>query len=378
MVLFAKEMRLPYYRHFQEDDMTHRYDRQIILPGMGMQGQEKLQAAKVLVIGAGGLGCPALLQCTLMGIGTIGIADFDQVSLHNIHRQSLYDETSVGYYKVDIAQKVLEQKNSAIRFQIYSQRVEAANIFPLIEPYDVIVDATDNFVTRYLINDACVAAGKVLVYGAIFQYEGQVAVFNHLTSGRRTTHYRHLFPDPSVNVGISCSDSGVLGALTHIIGDLMASEVFKLITGIGTVTSNALLHYDMLQQRLSTFTISPSTSNINIDKTFVTSYDYALFCRGKNILSADEIKQKLTEKSVLLIDLRKDYEQPPLRLTHHRCDYNTLWENIDWMNDSKTIIFVCQTGSRSRKARQEGAEKFPHFHWYAFEAGAKALNEIYD
>ncbi|MNS35496.1 putative adenylyltransferase/sulfurtransferase MoeZ [compost metagenome] len=219
-----------------------RYHRQIIVPDIGINGQLKLQEAKVLVIGAGGLGSPVLLYLAGAGIGTLGIADHDTVAIHNLHRQILHRESSVDTSKAQSALESLQQLNSTIQYHIHEEAISSGNATNIISGYDLVVDGSDNFATRYLVNDTCVALDKPLVYGSILGFEGQVAVFNH-NGGK---HLGMLFPEPPpAELVPNCGENGVLGPLPGIIGTMMAQEALKLLTGL-PVLHNQLLIFNTL------------------------------------------------------------------------------------------------------------------------------------
>jgi molybdopterin/thiamine biosynthesis adenylyltransferase len=217
-------------------EQQDRYIRQIELPEIGTEGQSRLRNSRVLVIGAGGLGCSALQYLTTSGIGTIGIVDFDNVSLSNLHRQLLYTQEDIGAPKVTVAKIRLEQLNPDCTIHTYNALLTKKNAQGIIDNYDIIIDATDMIPARYLINDVCVAKNKPFVYGAIYKYQGQVAVFNH--NGGPT--YRCLFPEPGKDKIQNCDQRGVLPVLPGIIGLIQATETIKIITGLGTSLSGYL------------------------------------------------------------------------------------------------------------------------------------------
>ena len=227
-----------------------RYQRQITLQGFGIEAQEKLSKAKVLVIGAGGLGCPILQYLVAAGVGKVGIVDNDIISLPNLNRQVLFGQADLGKYKVAIAAEKMQALNNLVQIIPYQQRCDqdfAIEHFPL---YDIIVDATDNFASRYLINDAAVLLNKPLVFGAVSMYEGQVAVFNISKEGL-SLNYRDLFPEPPKNDEVlSCAEGGILGVLPGLIGVMQATEVIKIISGIGETLTNELLTYNALTQSI--------------------------------------------------------------------------------------------------------------------------------
>ncbi len=216
-----------------------RYHRQIILPGFGMEGQLKIKNARVLVVGAGGLGCPLLLYLTGAGVGTIGIIDFDTVDLSNMHRQILFDSDDIGKNKAVVAKEKLTRKNPNVNFEIFDRVLDERNASEIISRFDVICDGSDNFLTRYLVNDTCVKQGKPLVYGSVLRYEGQLAVFNY-HGGKQL---RDLYPEaPEAEDVPSCSEAGVIGALPGIIGSMMAEKCIQVILGV-EIPENELMLY---------------------------------------------------------------------------------------------------------------------------------------
>lgn len=225
-----------------------RYSKQILLPEIGIKGQEKLKEAKVLVIGAGGLGCPVLQYLGAAGVGTIGIVDFDIVDITNLHRQVLYNVDEIGKSKAIIASEKILSSNPNIKTDIFNLKFESSNAQEIISFYDIIVDCTDNFETRYLINDTCIILGKPFVYGGIHKFEGQLSVFNYpIKDGSIGPSYRDVFPQGSNDESeINCSITGVIGVLPGIIGTMQANEVIKMITGIGEVCSGKLIIYNCL------------------------------------------------------------------------------------------------------------------------------------
>jgi adenylyltransferase/sulfurtransferase len=215
-----------------------RYNRQVILPEIGDQGQTKLKKASVLVIGAGGLGCPVLQYIAPAGVGTIGIVDFDLIEIHNLHRQVLYTEDQVGLPKATTAKTTVEKLNPLIKVIAFEEKLSIENTSRIISQFDIVVDGSDNFTTRYLVNDTCVTLGKTVVYGSILGFEGQLAVFNHQGS----KNLRDLFPEPPHSRDVpNCSLNGVLGTLPGMIGTMMAHETLKLIIGLPTLKNELVL-----------------------------------------------------------------------------------------------------------------------------------------
>lgn len=215
-----------------------RYNRQTMLSEIGDEGQEKLKKSKVLVIGAGGLGCPVLQYIATAGVGTIGIVDFDKIEIHNLHRQILYTEEQIGFPKASTAKSVIEKLNPLIKVLAFEEKITIENAARIITDFDLVVDGSDNFSTRYLVNDTCVTLGKTLVYGSILGFEGQLAIFNHLGS----KHLRDLFPEPPNPKDVpNCNMNGVLGTLPGLIGLMMAHETLKLIIGLPTLKNELVL-----------------------------------------------------------------------------------------------------------------------------------------
>lgn len=222
-----------------------RYARHIMLPGVGAAGQQRLLDASVLVVGAGGLGSPVLLYLAAAGVGRLGIADFDTVELSNLQRQVLHSTATVGQAKTQSAKDQLESLNPDPTIQLHPERLTSANARAICATYDLVIDGSDNFPTRYLLNDACVLEGKALLYGAMSQFEGQLSLFN--TPSATSPCYRCLFPAPPAAGTIkSCAEAGVFGALPGVIGSMMAVEAIKHIVGLGDSLTGTLLHYDAL------------------------------------------------------------------------------------------------------------------------------------
>ncbi len=224
-----------------------RYSRHLLIPDVGVDGQRRLKTVRVLVIGAGGLGSPALLYLAAAGVGTLGLIDFDVVDESNLQRQVIHRVSSVGHLKVESAAQAIRQLNPYVNLKLHSERLEPEMAVQLFAQYDLILDGTDNFATRYLVNDACVLAGKPYVWGSIFRFEGQASVFWEDAPGGAGLNYRDLYPEPPPpDLAPSCSEGGVLGVLCAAIGSIMATEAIKLITGIGETLLGRLMIYDAL------------------------------------------------------------------------------------------------------------------------------------
>ena len=294
-----------------------RYQKHLNLPEIGTAGQLRLKNARVLVVGAGGLGCPVLLYLTAAGVGTIGVIDPDVVDLTNLQRQVLYTTDEVGKPKAKIAVSHLNRLNPDISFDTYMMALEVGNARSIIESYDIVVDCTDNFKVRYLVNDVCVTLGKPFVYGAIHRFEGQVAVLNNdLGTGQRGPTYRCLFPEYPNEIEIpNCNDTGVLGVLPGVIGTYQANEVIKLITGIGQSLSEHLLMVDLLsmsQQKIKTKR-RPDADEL-ARKGLASGYRLETVVSGPQKMSARELADRLAlGEAIFLLDVR---ERPEYDLCH--------------------------------------------------------------
>lgn len=333
-----------------------RYARQIILKRFGEEAQSKLSSAHIIVIGAGGLGCPVLQYLVSAGIGRITVVDDDKVALHNIHRQVLYDESNIGELKVEVAKQKLNLLNSEVEVIAISKRLNQQLAMELFPSASIVVDATDNFATRYLINDGCVLMKKPLVFGAVSMYEGQVAVFNCKTNNEEfSVNYRDIFPvPPSEDSVLNCAEAGVLGPLPGMIGSMQAMEVIKLVTGIGQPLTNRLVTYDALSQQLFTIELSPSYCGQvpkNLDEYL--TFDYVHACSSKEIPELDFSDFKHLGSGFLIVDVREFNEEPRLNKlisnAYLEIPLSSL-ENESEQLKNKDVLFVCQTGKRSKKA----------------------------
>lgn len=324
-----------------------RYNRQLILEEIGSAGQLKLKSAKVLVIGAGGLGCPSLQYLAAAGVGTIGIVDYDVVSLSNLHRQILFNEAMAGKNKATMAKEVLSKSNPFIKIEAHSIRLTNKNALELLEGYDIVLDGTDNFSTRYVINDACQILSKPLVSASMFKFEGQLSVF-HLTESSPT--YRCLYPEPPLDADVpNCSEIGVLGVLPGILGCLQASEAFKIITGIGQPLDGMVLNYNNLNQQFIKLTLTKNYTKTLTDIEFKkNNYNFNENCNMKTYdISPEELKQNI--ENYRCIDVREPFEEPDF--PNEKVERIPLSEirAIDDLNlneDEKTVI-ICRSGVRS-------------------------------
>ena len=337
-----------------------RYSRQTLLKGFGEAGQEKLLRAKVLVIGAGGLGCPALQYLSAAGVGTIGIVDNDIISLSNLHRQPLYSTADIGLFKSETAAKKLRELNPDINFKIYNERLTSANALEILSPFDIIIDGSDNFATRYLVNDACVFLDKPLIYGAVSQFEGQIAVFNfHSSNNIPAVNYRDLFPQPpKENEVLNCAEAGVLGVLPGIIGTMQASETIKLITGIGKPLVNSLLSYNALNNQIYEISLQAkkeTRSLIPATKEEFESMNYEWLCaaeRSSREIDITRFDELIAAGDTILIDVRELHELPLVtEFKHQRIPMSILKQALI-KTDAGTIVVFCQSGKRSLEAAE--------------------------
>lgn len=371
-----------------EDKSAHeRYHRQVILKGFGTVAQNALLNARVLVIGAGGLGCPVLQYLTAAGLGNIGIVDNDVVSVSNLHRQVLYDTTDIGKLKVTAAAEKLRLMNPDTEITEYQIHFDKNNCLDIISKYDIIVDCTDNFSSRYLINDACVLKEKPLVFAAVNRYEGQLAVFNVYIKGKgRTGNYRDLFPEqPEQGEVLNCAEAGVLGVLPGVIGSLQSCEVIKLITGIGEPIVNQLMTYNALNNQFTVFNYTNNTNASgfmpgNVDDFLKMNYENECVINGNHFEINVEIFDKLLhQNNTRLIDVRESYELPSVN--EFACTRIPLRELKEKLNElvEDNVVFFCQSGIRSLQAAAMAAEHFKNNNrFYSLRGGIVSWKKIHE
>ncbi len=371
-----------------------RYSRHIIIPEFNIEGQRKLKAAKVLVIGSGGLGSPLLLYLTAAGVGTIGIVDFDVVDDSNLQRQVLFSVESVGKPKVEAAKKRLESLNPHINFIVHNERLTSENALELFKDYDLVADGTDNFPTRYLVNDACVLLGKPNVYASIFRFEGQVSVFNYTDeNGETGPNYRDLFPEPPpAELVPNCSEGGVIGVLPGIIGSMQALEVIKVITGVGKTLSGRLFLYDAATFETRTLKVRRSKNNpLNGENPTQTSLiDYEQFCDVKlpgASLDQQPVKevtvrnlQSLIKKGAdfQLIDVREPYEYEIVNIEGELIPLGNVTQNSDKISKDRQVIVHCRSGKRSADAIRALEQEFGYENLYNLKGGVLAYAKEID
>ena len=336
-----------------------RYNRHLILKEFGLSHQIKLKNSKVLVVGAGGLGCPALLYLAAAGVGTLGIVDFDRVHVSNLQRQVLYTEGDVNANKAERAAARLKERNAHLTYHVIQEKLTSTNALEIIKHYDIVLDGTDNFATRYLLNDACVILGLPLVYGSILRFEGQVAAFNVNVDGEFSANYRDLFPvPPDPDAVPDCSQAGVLGVLPGIIGTFQANEVIKILTGIGEPLRDKLMLIDCLTLEQNVIRIK----NHNRRETIVSLIDYDEFCgiseeknkpltSNKNVMkevTVQELKDMMDSKADFqLIDVREPHEFDICNLGGELIPQGQIPQNVDKVSKEKQVVIHCRSGARS-------------------------------
>ncbi len=357
-----------------------RYARHLKLPDFGLESQEKLKASHVLVVGAGGLGAPLLQYLTAAGVGTIGVVDFDTVDVSNLQRQVLFSTSDVGKRKSAVAIQKLRDQNPHVRFVEHNLKLEARNAMDIIGSYDVVADGTDNFPTRYLVNDASVLLNKPFVYGAIFQYEGQVSVFNF----QDCPNYRDLFPSPPPPGMVpSCAEGGVLGVLPGIIGSMQANEVIKIVTGMGGTLSGRLFLFNALDftARIINIHKNPDNPISGPKRTITQLIDYEEFCNSGEPLqvksiTVEELKNwRDGNKAFTLIDVRETYEHEAGKLSTQLIPMTELETSLDQIPRSGDVVLYCRSGSRSARAIQLLETKHGYTNLINLEGGILAWRE---
>jgi adenylyltransferase/sulfurtransferase len=366
------------FAEFSPEELA-RYNRHIIIPGFGIEAQLKLKKSKVLVVGSGGLGSPVLLYLAAAGVGTIGVIDFDVVDDSNLQRQVLFGVDSIGSFKVDAAEKRLKVLNPYITINKYNQQLTSQNARELFNQYDVVADGTDNFPTRYLVNDACVLTGKVNVYASIFQFEGQVSVFNYEVNGSRGPNYRDLYPSPPPpGLVPNCAEGGVLGVLPGIIGSLQALEVIKVITGVGEPLSGKFFVFDALTFETRTFKIKSRDDNpISGNNPSITELiDYEQFCGVRAVekpikeITAKELYDwQVKGEKFQLIDVREPNEYDIVNIGGELVPLATVADYATNVSRDKKVVVHCKMGGRSAKAIRELEDKFGFENLYNLKGG---------
>jgi sulfur-carrier protein adenylyltransferase/sulfurtransferase len=344
------------------NDEILRYSRHLIMPEVGMEGQQKLKAAKVLCIGAGGLGSPLALYLTAAGVGTLGMVDFDVVDYTNLQRQIIHTTADVGRKKLDSAADKLKAINPFLNLRAFDTKLTSANALDLFREFDIVADGTDNFPTRYLVNDACVLTGKPNVYGSIFRFEGQASVF----ATEEGPCYRCLYPEPPPpGLVPSCAEGGVLGILPGLVGVIQATETIKLILGQGESLIGRLLLVDALGMKFRELKLrkNPDCPACGTHRTITKLIDYDQFCGIRGVeaapaagvdlaeMSVEELKKKLDNKDdILLLDVREPHEYQICNLGGYLIPLGDLPKRVGELDTSREIVAHCKMGGRSAKA----------------------------
>jgi adenylyltransferase/sulfurtransferase len=343
------------------DDLS-RYSRHLILPEVGMEGQQKLKAARVLCVGTGGLGSPLALYLTAAGIGTLGLVDFDVVDASNLQRQIIHSTKDIGRKKLDSAEEKLTALNPAIRIVKHETMLTSANALEILKDYDIVADGTDNFPTRYLVNDACVLLGKPNVYGSIFRFEGQASVF----ATEQGPCYRCLYPEPPPpGLVPSCAEGGVLGILPGLVGVIQATEVIKLILGKGESLIGRLLLVDALNMRFRELKLrrNPQCPVCGPHPTVTELIDYQQFCgfapetpeekivkNGIPQLTVKELKSRIDAgEDVYILDVREPYEYKIAQIGGKLIPQNDVPQRLAEIDRDREVIVHCRSGARSQR-----------------------------
>lgn len=347
-----------------------RYSRHIILPQFGIDGQAALKHAKVLVVGAGGLGIPVLLYLAAAGVGKIGIVDYDTIEFSNLQRQVIYKTSEVGQSKVEKAGNFIKEQNPGVNLEVHKTWIDSSNALEIIGDYDLIIDGSDNFPTRYLLNDAAIIKKIPYVYGSIYRFEGQVSVFNYQDG----PNYRDLFPSPPApEIVPNCSEGGVLGVLPGIVGSLQALESIKVLTGVGEVLTGKLLTIDTLHNQYRTFKFKKRTGS----QAIVELIDYDQFCNPKTV-EVDDIESILpTElsawrklgKSFVLIDVREEYEFEIANLGGLLIPMNEVEDKLTMIPMDLPVVVHCRSGKRSSEVIRKLKTTFGYKNLLNLEGG---------
>lgn len=350
-----------------DEDFT-RYACQIALPGFSQATQRLLQQSKVLVVGAGGLGCPAAQYLAAAGVGTLGIADFDTVSISNLHRQVLYTPADAGSSKASIACERLHRQNPGIKPVPHDLRITSDNVIDLLQQYDIVLDGTDNFETRYLLNDAAVLLGKPLVYGAIYQFEGQIAVWNvQNADGFSSPNYRDVFPEVDPAQIPNCAQGGVIPTLAGIIGCMQANEVIKYITKTGELLSGRILILDAQTMQSRIIKLG------NVTKTKITGLKKSV---NTPTISVNELKEGLRGNLFELIDVRTERERDEFDIGGKHIPLIELEDNLAYFSGNGAKVLYCATGKRSADAVKVIKQKLPGANVFSLDGGLIAWDQV--
>ncbi|OPB95573.1 HesA/MoeB/ThiF family protein [Elizabethkingia occulta] len=344
------------------EDHFERYQCQIALPGFGISSQESLKNAKVLIVGMGGLGCPSSQYLASSGIGTIGIVDDDIVSLSNLHRQILYTPEDIGLPKVEVAARRLQQQNPSVNIIPLNFRVTSENVIDLIQEYDLIIEGTDNFETKYLLNDACVLTGKPLIYGAIYQHEGQVSLWNVLQNdGTYSPNYRDVFPDVEESQVPNCREGGVIPTLAGIIGCMQANEAIKYLTGSEDLLSGKLWMLSVMTGKTQVIKLKKSTA-VRITDLVQTI----------PLIPFEQFEREKTYFEI--IDVRTEKEHQLFNIGGKNIPIEKLQDQFNNISSVlQPVLVYCHSGKRSIEAARKIKKTFPNKEVFSLKDG---LNNI--
>lgn len=363
-----------------------RYSRHIIIPEFNIEGQRKLKEARVLVVGTGGLGAPLLQYLAAAGVGHIGLVDFDVVDPSNLQRQVLFGMSDVGRPKVEAAAERLKELNPFIDIETYNARLDSTNALEIMKGYDLVADGTDNFPTRYLVNDAAVILGIPNVYASIYRFEGQASVFNYTyPDGSKGPQYRDLFPTPPpAELVPSCAEGGVLGVLPGILGSIQALEVIKVITGVGDPLVGRLFLFDASTFETRTLKIKPRPQTPAITELI----DYEAFCSGGigNLptetvreISVQELHEwERTETPFQLVDVREDYEYEIANIGGTLIPKGKVLEQLDQIRTDIPVVVYCRSGKRSADVVRELVRRYGYNNLYNLKGGILAYADEID
>ncbi len=353
-----------------------RYGRHLVMPEIGEEGQQKLRNARVLIVGVGGLGSPAALYLAAAGVGTLGLVDFDTVEITNLQRQILFDSHSVGKSKVKVAREKIRSLNEGVNVEIHEAKLNSENAMKILAEYDVVLDGSDRFPVRYLVNDACVLLRKPDVYGSVYRFDGHVSVFcaesapAHGGDMQRGPCYRCLHPQPPPpELQPNCAEGGVLGVLPGIIGTIQATEVIKLLLGKGEPLIGRVLMIDGLNMKVKELVLrkDPNCAACGEKPTVTSLIDYEEFCGGHSVelndeISVEELNQRMKSgEKIVLLDVRQKFEYDIANLNGVLIPLGELQSRLKELDPSKEIVVYCHTGNRSGRAvafmRQQGFSK---------------------
>ncbi|SDK84406.1 adenylyltransferase and sulfurtransferase [Catalinimonas alkaloidigena] len=360
-----------------------RYGRQLRLPGFGVEGQQRLHDARVLIVGMGGLGSPVALYLAAAGVGTLGLVDFDRIDVSNLQRQVLYSEQEVGQPKALRAAQRLKALNPHVNCRVHALQLSPENALDVLQDYDLVVDGTDNFETRYLLNDACRLAGKPWIFGSIYRFEGQMSVFNlTLHDGQVSPDYRDLFPEPPPpELAPNCAEGGVLGVLPGVIGSMQANEAIKVLCGLGEPLAGQLWTFDALTGQVRTIRYKARKNRPEITKL----QDYQTFCAStqppspmKEVTVQELQKMKESGEDFQLIDVREPYEREIADIGGEPMPMGQIDQHVDKIARDKKVVVHCRSGGRSGKIIEKLEREHGFDNLYNLKGGTLAWSAEID